>query len=97
MQGLLAIKGAILVQFQLTLDILSILVGGIVLALALAALQGDNFDSGLFLASHFLSPQTKNTGWTADERKASERDRTADLNLTMVALCRLSYRGELPK
>ena len=56
---MLAIKGAILVQFQLTLDILSILVGGIVLTLALAALQGDNFDSGLFLASHFLSPQTK--------------------------------------
>lgn len=56
---MLAIKGAILVQFQLTLDILSILVGCIVLALALAALQGDDFDSGLFLASHFFTPITK--------------------------------------
>ena len=94
---MLAVKGTILVQLQLTLDVLAVLVGGIILALALAALQGDDFDSGLFLASHFLSPKTKNTGWTADGRKASERDRTADLNLTMVALCRLSYRGETVK
>jgi hypothetical protein len=38
MQSMLAVKGAIFIQFQLTLNILSILVSCIILTLALAAL-----------------------------------------------------------
>ena len=54
---MLAVEGAVLVQLHLTLNVLAILVGSVVPALALTALQGNDFDSGLFLASHFLSPQ----------------------------------------
>ena len=93
MQSMLAIKGAIFIQFQLTLNILSILVSCVILTLALTALQCDDFNSGLLLASHFASPMIK---YRQNRRcnRAFERDRTADLNLTMVALCRLSYRGK---
>ena len=86
------IKGAIFIQFQLTLDVFSILISCVILSLALTALQSDNFNSCLFLASHFASPMIK---YRQNRRcnRAFERDRTADLNLTMVALCLLSYRG----
>ena len=59
MQCMLTVKGTIFTQLQLTLDVLTIFISGIVLTLALAALQGDDFDSGLFLASHFFTPMTK--------------------------------------
>ena len=84
-QRVLTLKRAVFTQFELALNILFIFIRGIVFSLALAALKSNDFNRCLF-ARHSFTPYNRFL-------KASERDRTADLNLTMVALCRLSYRG----
>lgn len=83
---MLAVKRAILVKLELALGVLAILLSRIILALALAALHSDNFYR-CFLG-HLESP------YIMDD-KAPKQNRTVDLNLTMVALYRLSYKGRL--
>ena len=85
-----AVKGAVLVKLKFVRDVLSIFVSRIVFALALTALQRHNFYR-CFLSRHILLPNSKTQNLDA----ASARNRTVDLNLTMVALYRLSYRGTL--
>jgi hypothetical protein len=52
---MLAVKLAVFVEFELFLRIPTIFLRGVVLALALAALERDQFNCG-FLGSHTLSP-----------------------------------------
>ena len=85
MQGELALKGAILLELELALDVLAVLCCCVVLSLAFRALHGDDFNRSLLFATHiFLLKKSS---------KAPVRDRTADLSLTMAALYRLSYKG----
>lgn len=83
MQRVLSVERTILAELELALHILAIFRGSIVFALAFAALKRDQFNCCLLGHKSPLSRKDK----------APERDRTADLNLTMVALCRLSYRS----
>jgi hypothetical protein len=48
MKGMLPIKGAILIKFQLFLDIPPIFLSGIIFPLTLGALQRNKFHCGLF-------------------------------------------------
>ena len=85
MYGMLTIKRTILIQLKLTLNILSVFCGRIIFPFALGTLQCDQFNRRFF--SHHKPPIKNKT--------ASERNRTADPNLTMVVLCRLSYRSRM--
>ncbi len=84
MQRVLSVERTILAELELSLQILAVFRGSIVFALAFTALQRDQFNCCLLGHN---SPLSRND-------RAPERDRTADLNLTMVALCRLSYRSK---
>ncbi len=79
------VKLAVLTQLHLPLSISSVLLSSIVLLLALTALQGNLFNWSLFFTSHdpLLTLE-----------KALDRIRTGDPHLTMVVLCRLSYKGK---
>jgi hypothetical protein len=50
-EGVLPVKGAIFLEFQLFLDISAVFTGGIIAPFALAALQGYQFNR-CFLACH---------------------------------------------
>ncbi len=79
---MLPAERTIFTQFQLTGYVLSILVSCIILSFAFRTLKGYDFNRPFFLASHIVL------------LKAPVQNRTADLNLTMVALYRLSYKGK---
>ena len=55
MKDRLAAEWTVLVLFKFSCDILAVLVCCVVLALAFCALQSDDFNSSLFLASHFIN------------------------------------------
>ncbi len=68
MQNFFTAEGAILILFELTLNVLAVFCRRIVLAFTFAALKSDDINSCLFLATHFISPKK-------DESSRAESDR----------------------
>ena len=53
-QDFLATERAVFIFLKLTLNVLAVFCSGVILALALRALKGDDVNRGLFFAGHFI-------------------------------------------
>ena len=99
---MLPLKGTILLEFQLFLEIPAVLTGSIIAPFTLGTLHSYQFNH-LFFACHIkpLIPAQgqnclKNPGTYSGNRTAPSalnQNRTDDLILTMDVLCQLSYKG----
>ena len=85
-----AIKRAIFVELKLSLNIAAVFISCIIPSFTFRTLKGDDFNNLLTFLSHFVNSLYN---YTKSLSQAFRRNRTADLNLTEVALCRLSYKG----
>ena len=90
MNGVFPIERTVFAQFKLSLRILAVFHRRIIFPFAFRTLQRNDFNSTFLFTRHNISSRQI----TLSTARAPVQNRTADLNLTMVALYRLSYKGK---